>query len=102
MARRKNKLRKDILVLLILTTIVVLAWVGFEVYFKLSKPTSPEVPAEILRALDPSFDEEALEEIKKRRFITDKELEGISEKRIVVEEEEASEEPEEATESAVQ
>lgn len=96
MARKKNKFRKDILVLLVLTTIVVLGWIGFEVYFKLSKPTSTEVPTEILRFLDPSFNEDVLEEIDKRRFITDKELEDISKKRVVI----TKEEEEEATQSA--
>lgn len=100
MARRKNKLKRDILTLLILTTIVVVIWIGFSVYFKLSRPTPPEVPAKILRTLNPSFDEEALEEIEKRRFITDQELEDISEKPVLVKESETSDKVEEATESA--
>ena len=86
----------------VFTTIVVVVWIGLEVYFRLTKPVPAEVPLKILRTLDPSFKEEVLDEIKGRRFIKEKELEGIHEKQVEEPEEEAtaSAESEEATPSA--
>lgn len=107
MASRKSKLRKEILKLSVLTTLVVVLWIGFSVYFKLTKPTPPDVPQEVLRPLSPVFGEGILEKIKVRRFIKDEELEDISKKKVTLVEEEETEEatvsgtPEsEATESA--
>lgn len=102
MARHKDRLKKDILKLLILTTVVVIIWVGFEVYFKLTNPIPSEVSEKVLRPLNPEFEEAFLEEeIKDRRFITDEELKDVSRKQVVLEKEseEATGSAEEATES---
>lgn len=86
----------------VFTTVVVVIWIGLEVYFRLTKPTPTEVSLEVLRPLSPSFEEEVLEEIGGRRFIKEEELKDIHGRKIETEEEEAtpSAETEEATPSA--
>lgn len=86
----------------VFTTVVVVIWIGLEVYFRLTKPTLTEVPLEVLRPLNPAFEEEVLEEIGERRFIKEEELKDIHGRKIETEEEEAtpSAETEEATPSA--
>jgi len=85
----------------VFTTIVVVVWIGLEVYFRLTKPTPAEVPLKVLQPLDPSFEEEVLSEIEGRRFIKEEELKDIHEKQVKESEEAtASAESEEATPSA--
>lgn len=101
MAKKKYSFRNDIMRLSIFTTIVVVIWIGLEVYFRLTEPTTTEVPLKVLRPLDPSFEEEVLSEIEGRRFIKEEELKGIHEKQLEESEEAtASAESEEATPSA--
>lgn len=99
-----HRFKKDLINLSILTTIGVLVWIGFEIYFKLTKATPPEVSEKILRPLDPDFSEDALEKLKDRRLISETELENLTQDEANLKEKSATESAEtqekEATESS--
>lgn len=63
----KNKIDRDIVVVLIMTLITVVAWVGFETYRAYTKTVIPPVLAKQLRAINPELDLPVLDEIEKRQ-----------------------------------
>lgn len=77
--RKKKVLNKDILTLSILTTIAVFTWIGFDIYRIFHKPSPPEITKEQLRPLNPNFDKETLESLKKRKIISQEELDAVPE-----------------------
>lgn len=57
-------MNKDWIVLLIISLITSLAWIGFEVYRAATQPTIPEIQEEYIKSLDPTLDQTALEIIR--------------------------------------
>ncbi len=62
----KNKIDRDIVVMLVMTLITLVAWVGFEVYRAYTKIAIAPVLAEQLREVNPVLDLGVLEIIEKR------------------------------------
>lgn len=61
--------KKDFLLLLISTFIIVLAWIIFNVYHSSVKSTIPEKLSIQIVNIDPNFDVETLEKLKKRKKV---------------------------------
>ena len=59
--------------------IAVFVWIGFDFYKGLTKSSIPVVLQEQLKPLDPDFDINALESLKKRRYIKEEELDETPE-----------------------
>ena len=76
---KKRKTKKNILKLVILTTITVFSWIAFDIHRTLRKTTIPQVLKEQLEPLDPNFDKKTLESLQKRRAITLEELDSVPE-----------------------
>lgn len=77
--RKKKVLNKDILILSILTTIVVFTWIGFDIYRVFHRLSPPEVTKDQLRPLNPNFNKETLNSLKKRKIISQEELDAVPE-----------------------
>jgi len=76
---KKRKTKKNILKLVILTTITVFSWIAFDIYHTFRKSTIPQVLQKQLEPLDPNFDKKTLESLQKRRIITLEELDSAPE-----------------------
>lgn len=63
---QKNKIDRDIVVVLVMTLITVVSWAGFEVYRAYTKIVIAPVLAEQLREVNPVLDLGVLEIIEKR------------------------------------
>ena len=77
--KKKNTSKKNILKLVILTTITVFSWIAFDIHRTLRKSTIPQVLQEQLEPLNPNFDKKTLESLQKRRVITLEELDSVPE-----------------------
>lgn len=102
--KKKKRLSKDISSLAILTTIAVFSWIAFDVYRILRKPLILDVLEKQLKPLDPTFDKKTLEALKKRKVITQQELDSapeLTESKLQIEEASPSAE-QEASPSAEQ
>lgn len=63
----KNKIDHDIVVMLVMTLITLVSWVGFEVYRAYTKTVIPPILAKQLREVNPGLDLKVLDEIEKRQ-----------------------------------
>jgi len=85
----------------VLTTLTILSWVAFELYRAFSLEPPQEVREELLAPINPSLDRGLLDELQRRRGISESELledvvEALTEDPAVAEStEEADLEPEE-------
>jgi hypothetical protein len=75
----KIKPNNQILNLAILTTITVVIWISFDIYFALKQPPANQPSSEQLAPLDPTFDQKIIEGLKKRKTFTSLELENAPE-----------------------
>ena len=67
-----------IVTLAILTTVTVFMWIGFEIYFALTKEPETGVEPYILETLTPELDFELLSEIDKSVFLKESEIGEIN------------------------
>ena len=74
-----KKSKKNLLRIVVFTTITVFIWIAFDVYRNLSKSSIPQVLKEQLEPLNPNFNKEVLESLKKRKHITSEELNSVPE-----------------------
>ncbi len=70
----KKKSKPVVVKLAIFTVITVFIWIGFEVYRALTQRPAPEVPAEVLKSLDPSLDTNSLGKLENRLYLKDEEI----------------------------
>lgn len=63
---RKNKTDRQVVVVLVMTLITLVAWVGFEVYRAYTLVNIPPVSDKLLQELSPTLDISALEKIESR------------------------------------
>ena len=63
---KKNRIDRDIVVLLVSTLLTVATWVGFEVYRAYKKPNTPAGVEEHLKELTPVLRTDLLDTIEKR------------------------------------
>lgn len=63
---RKNKTDRQVVVVLVMTLITLVAWVGFEVYRAYTLVNIPSVSDKLLQKLSPTLDISALEKIESR------------------------------------
>lgn len=74
---KKNNLDKNITTVLVFTMITIFIWIGFDVYRILSKPSALMVAKEILEPVNPNFNQNSLEILRKRLTIDQKLLEQL-------------------------
>ena len=70
----KFKFGKDLLILAILTLLVIVTWVGFDVYKALNKTTIPKTTKEHMQKLDPILNTKVIEDIKSRIVFSEDDL----------------------------
>lgn len=70
----KLKGDKNILTIAILTLVIVLTWAGFDIYRSVTKSTLPKILEKQTRRLEPEFDMETLDNLKKRGKVGEEEL----------------------------
>ncbi len=58
--------QKDIILILALTSIIVLAWIGFSIYHNLATSTISEVQSVNIKPINPTFDTKTIDALKKR------------------------------------
>lgn len=63
---RKNKIDRDIVMLLVMTMVTLISWVGFEVYRAYTKVTVPAVLARQLKEINPNLNTDVLNNLEKR------------------------------------
>jgi len=63
---RKNKIDRDIVMVLVMTLITLTAWVGFEVYRAYTRVNISPVPDKQLLKLPPTLDIPVLEKLESR------------------------------------
>lgn len=59
--KKSSRLGKDVIWVLVSTTVTISAWIGFEVYRAYFKPTVPEGVERYLIPLSPTLDEKFLD-----------------------------------------
>jgi hypothetical protein len=64
----KNTKLPSVIVLLILTSITIVFWVFFNIYYVVSKKTPTTVSEEILTPLNPKLDTEVINQMEKRIY----------------------------------
>ncbi|MFH1289472.1 MAG: hypothetical protein ABIH88_02010 [Patescibacteria group bacterium] len=74
----KFKFGKDLLVLTILTLLVIVTWVGFDIYKALNKTTIPKATKEQMQKLDPTLNTKVIEDIKSRIVFSEDDLNNPS------------------------
>lgn len=62
--------QKDILIILVSSFVLVIAWVGFSIYHSSVKSTIPETLNIKIIPIEPNFDVNTIEKIKNRKEIT--------------------------------
>lgn len=99
---QEYKFGKNMLILSITTLITVIVWVGYEVYSAYSQATVPRIIRELIKPLNPTIDEAAIEDIKEKYQIPEEELNVVTQPAIELgtREEEEVEEGIEAEEEA--
>lgn len=75
---KKSNLDKNITTILVFTTITIFAWIGFDVYRILTKPSALMVSKEKLEPINPNFNQKTLDIIKNRKTIDQKLLEQLA------------------------
>lgn len=70
----KFKIGKDLLVLAVLTLLVIVTWVGFDIYKAFNKTTISKATKEQMQKLDPTLDTEVIEDIKSRIVFSEDDL----------------------------
>lgn len=60
--------------LAIITTVTIISWIFFEVYRVFITTPSVDVPEELLKPVDPSFNASSLQNIEKRIFFEEDEI----------------------------
>jgi len=63
-----NKSLKTMAMITLISSVI---WTALAIYNAIKKPIDLQVPAEMLMPIDPKIDEDTLEEISKKRQITD-------------------------------
>jgi hypothetical protein len=63
---RKNKIDRDIVIVLVATLITLVVWMGFSIYQALVKHDTPEVLQKYLQEFDPKLDTSVLDQLEKR------------------------------------
>ncbi len=63
---QKNKIDRDIVIILVMTLITVVSWAGFEIYRAYTKITITPILAEQLREVSPVLDLGVLDDVEKR------------------------------------
>lgn len=63
---RKNKIDRDIVVVLIMTLVTISAWIGFEVWRAYTRKDIPPVLAKQLMELSPTLDMNTLGKLESR------------------------------------
>lgn len=58
----------------VLTLITIFVWTGFEIYRSLTAKPDPEVPAAIVKPLDPTLDTKTLDGLPQRLFLNDDQI----------------------------
>lgn len=58
--------QKDIILILMLTSIIVIAWIAFSIYHNLATSTISQVQSVDIRPINPTFDTKTIDELKKR------------------------------------
>ena len=68
---RKNSLQvnRSLYLIGIVTILVSVVWVGFEVYFTLNKITGLEIEKSIIEPISPGLDQETIKSLSKRLII---------------------------------
>ncbi|AKM83040.1 hypothetical protein A2422_03630 [Candidatus Woesebacteria bacterium RIFOXYC1_FULL_31_51] len=64
----KNTKLPSVIVLLILTSITIVFWVFFNIYYVVSKKTPATVSEEILSPINPKLDTEVINQMEKRSY----------------------------------
>ena len=64
---KKNKTDRDIVLMLTMTLITLVSWLGFEVYLAYAIKPVPDVLARQLMELNPNLDTITLDKIEKRQ-----------------------------------
>ena len=68
----------QLLIILALLLISVVAWIGTNVYHNLNKSTIPETTSQEILPINPTFDNQTIDNLKKREEVTPVfELEGL-------------------------
>lgn len=62
--------RSEIILVLISTTVIVFAWVAFSVYHNFITSTIPETVNTNIQPINPNFDTQTIDELKKRKKTT--------------------------------
>jgi hypothetical protein len=70
----KKKKLPSLVSILILTLITVFFWVAFDVYRLFTKPQDPVVPESVSLPLNPTLDQEVLNQLKQTVFLEDSEI----------------------------
>jgi hypothetical protein len=79
-----NTNNRNSLLILIVSTVAVLFWVGFELARSYYLSTTPEIVEEQMRALNPKIDTAVLEQLSQRWQISDQALQETLDKNNVI------------------
>jgi hypothetical protein len=71
-------MQQNILSVLLLTVVVIVAWVGFSIYFSYSKTTLTPTDTQLIAPLNPRLDATLFDKIAVRRTWTSEELDNFS------------------------
>ncbi len=77
--KEKRLISKDLLNLLIITTITIFIWIGFDIYRALHGASKISVPKEKLTPVEQNFNKDVLESLKTRKYLDKKDLEAVPE-----------------------
>jgi hypothetical protein len=69
----KNKI-PSLVVVLVLTLLTAIAWVGFSVYRAISQKEGPVLSEDVTKDLSPSLNSEIIENMKNRIFLSENEI----------------------------
>jgi len=64
----------NFIVILILTLVTIVVWVGFEAYNNLTNSEEIELSEEVIEPLTPTLDKEALDNVNQRLFFEESEI----------------------------
>lgn len=67
-------LQQNVLMVLLLTLVVIMLWVGFTIYFSYSKTTITPTDAQLIAPLSPKLDSKLFDTLKTRKSWSDDEL----------------------------
>ncbi|MEK7450555.1 MAG: hypothetical protein AAB662_01285 [Patescibacteria group bacterium] len=61
--------QKDIILILALTSIIVIAWIGFSIYHNLATSTISQVQSVDIKSINPTFDTKTIDRLKTRNKV---------------------------------